>query len=227
MVPVIVLLAIACAALGTMFVRSTGRKKGLKAAVLKGLTTCCCIAVGLISIFHTVDKRFAVLVVIGIFFGFLGDEFLAMRYIHPDKFKICFASGSAAFLIGHIFYIIALLGLVPSAWKIAIPVTIVLLIFEYYNSKRHKIDMNRLFVPGGLYMSVICFMCGCAIGSAVLGFDPGTLVFAIAGISFVTSDTILSVQYFGDTRSERNGHILHITYFLAQFLIGLTPLLIK
>ena len=66
---------------------------------------------------------------------------------------------------------------------------------------------------------------GCtAVGSAIFNFSLGTLLFAIAGVSFIISDSILGVQCFSGNPSNGKNRALHVFYWLAQLLIALSPM---
>lgn len=222
----IVILIAACAAFAALYMKATKDKAYDKAIIVKGLATICCIAIAGITVFHTGNRSFAVLVMFGVFFGFLGDELLAMRYIHRDKFTEWFLAGSAAFLVGHVFYLIALYGVCPKAWMIAVPLTLALLTADYFASKKLGMSFGQLTIPLSGYAAIVCFMSCTSIAVCILSFSTGTLLFALGGICFAASDCILSLQSFSDKPSFKKSLILHIFYWTAQLLIALSPLFI-
>ena len=65
-----------------------------------------------------------------------------------------------------------------------------------------------------------------AVGTAIFNFSIGTLLFGIAGVSFIISDSILSVQCFSGNPTNGKNRAVHITYWLAQYLIALSALFI-
>ena len=227
LIALIVVLALSCLFCGVRFIKAMEADDQEKATVLKGLTTICCILIALIAYFMTSLPKFALLVILGLVFGFLGDELLALRFVYTKKFNVFFLSGALAFLIGHIFYLIALYGLAPGAWKIAIPLTLVALAAELINSRKHSLDMGKMFLPLGFYASFVCFMGCSAVGVCVFHFGFGTLLFAAAGLCFILSDSILSVQCFSGHPSNAKNRVLHIFYWAAQLLIALSPLFIR
>lgn len=227
LIALIVVLALSCLFCGVRFIKAMEADDQEKATVLKGLTTICCILIALIAYFMTSLPKFALLVILGLVFGFLGDELLALRFVYTKKFNVFFLSGALAFLIGHIFYLIALYGLAPGAWKIAIPLTLVALAAELINSRKHSLDMGKMFLPLGFYASFVCFMGCSAVGVCVFHFSFGTLLFAAAGLCFILSDSILSVQCFSGHPSNAKNRVLHIFYWAAQLLIALSPLFIR
>lgn len=227
LIALIVVLALSCLFCGVRFIKAMEADDQEKATVLKGLTTICCILIALIAYFMTSLPKFALLVILGLIFGFLGDELLALRFVYTKKFNAFFLSGALAFLIGHIFYLIALYGLAPRAWMLSVPLTLAALAAEFINSKKHSLDMGKLFLPLGFYAAVVCFMGCSAVGVCVFHFNLGTLMFAVAGLCFIASDSILSVQCFSDRPTNTKNRVLHIFYWAAQLLIALSPIFIK
>ena len=227
LIALIVVLALSCLFCGVRFIKAMEADDQEKATVLKGLTTICCILIALIAYFMTSLPKFALLVILGLIFGFLGDELLALRFVYTKKFDAFFLSGALAFLIGHIFYLIALYGLAPKAWMISVPLTLAALAAEFINSKKHSLDMGKLFLPLGFYASFVCFMGCSAVGVCVFHFNFGILLFAVAGLCFIASDSILSVQCFSDRPTNTKNRVLHIFYWAAQLLIALSPIFIK
>lgn len=227
LIALIVVLALSCLFCGVRFIKAMEADDQEKATVLKGLTTICCILIALIAYFMTSLPKFALLVILGLIFGFIGDELLALRFVYTKKFNAFFLSGALAFLIGHIFYLIALYGLAPRAWMLSVPLTLAALAAEFINSKKHSLDMGKLFLPLGFYAAVVCFMGCSAVGVCVFHFNLGTLMFAVAGLCFIASDSILSVQCFSDRPTNTKNRVLHIFYWAAQLLIALSPIFIK
>lgn len=222
----IVILIAACAAFAALYMKATKDKAYDKAIIVKGLATICCIAIAGITVFHTGNRSFAVLVMFGVFFGFLGDELLAMRYLSATRFTEWFLAGSAAFLAGHIFYLIALYSICPKAWMIAVPLTLALLTADFFVAKKLGIRLEKLAVPMGVYAFGLGFMSCTSIAVCILSFSTGTLLFALGGICFAASDCILSLQSFSDKPSFTKSLVLHILYWSAQLLIALSPLFI-
>ena len=93
----IVLLVLAGLFFGLKFTQVTENNDPVMAVLFKGLTTVCCIVIAAIAVFHTTDRHFAVLLMFGLFFGFLGDELLALRFVFTERFALCFLSGAMSF----------------------------------------------------------------------------------------------------------------------------------
>ncbi len=222
----IILFALLCAASGCLFIKAMEEEGYLRATLFKGLATFFCILIAAISLFNTNNHHFAVLIILGLLFGFVGDEILALRFVYPEQLELCFLTGSASFFAGHVFYLVALFSVAPKAWIAALIINVAVLALEYINSKRHSLKLGRLYVPLGIYCALVGFMGSSALSTVFWHFNIGTLFFAIAGVCFIVSDSILSVQSFSDHPSNGKNRTLHLLYWTAQLLIALSPLFI-
>lgn len=222
----IIILALGCAFCATQFLRLYEKDEQVKAVLVKGLTTICVILISVVSLCRAENTHFAKLIMFGLFFGFIGDELLHLRFVFTEKANTVFLIGAYSFLVGHIFYLLALYSIAPKAWIAAIPIVVVGLAVELRNSKKFELDMGKLFIPLSIYAVVCLVMGGSAVGSLTCSASLGTLLFAVGGICFVVSDSILSVQCFGKNPDNRKNRWLHAFYWFAQLLIALSPMMI-
>ena len=226
-IALIAILALCCAVCAVWFLRLYERNDQAKAVAVKGLTTVCVILISVVSLFKAENTAFARLVMFGLFCGFLGDELLHLRFVFTEKARTVFLIGAYCFFAGHICYLRALYGIAPKAWIAAVPIVLLVLFLELRNTKKYRLDMGNLFVPLSIYAVMCAFMGGSAVGSLICNASSGTLIFAIAGVSFVVSDSILSIQCFGTHPDNRKNRWLHFFYWLAQLLIAISPIFIK
>lgn len=221
----IVLAVLVCILSGSKCVRMALNKEFAPAIFFKGLATVACIVIAAIASRHSARPEFAVPIMFGLFCGLLGDEFLGFRTVFTKSFNTCFIAGSAAFALGHIYYTTGLLRLAPKAWLIAIPVCLIALVFAFRTTK--QLRMGSLFIPSGIYAAILCFMFGTAVGTMILHFSLGAVLFTVGGLLFMLSDTLLCTEYFSKRKDALRYKLLHIFYWAAQLLISLSPLLIK
>lgn len=152
-------------------------------------------------------------IVFALIFGFLGDTFLLGD-------GIFFTAGLISFLLGHIFYIAALL---TPIYLSKIPFYIYIFILPYliygfivYN--KLSPFMKSIKLQGLLYFIVLIFM----------SFSSFLRIYSIHGyqfwfpligsILFVMSDTVLAFNEFKSTTAFRE-IIVMLTYIMAQLLI--------
>ena len=167
----------------------------------------------IISILFTGEielEGFSFFIFWGLIFSLLGDMMLLKPWY---KFEL----GLAAFLIGHIFYIIAFISYKGMDWDI-LPL-LPLIGFALWLFRMIKPHLGKLLIPVGSYMSVILLMVWQGIGiwlseKYIFGLLIGSGVFILC-----VSDSILAYQRF--MRSFKCGNtLILITYHIAQYLIS-------
>ena len=205
------------------------------AVVFKGLVSLMFIATALVAylVSKSPNALFATLVLVGLFFGLLGDVFLDLKYIILSKETLYTILGFISFGIGHIFFLTGLFttfyNFEMSVWYILVPViiTLVLVVVTLLMEKFSKIRYLKmkpfviiygfiLFLTVTMYMSV-------AIQSR---WQIITVwVMAISLIAFALSDLILNNTYFAPGFNTPVFIITnHIFYYLAQFGIAVSLL---
>ena len=189
-------------------------------AVWKASASACFLLIGAIALPQTVRPLSGWLIFLGLFFGLAGDVVLQLRYLYPKKHDLCFVLGMLLFGLGHLSYIPALLLLDAPAWLPALPVCAVLLLLVKLYTVWRGVKAGKLLLPGTVYLAIVCYMGALAAVIVVRGFSVGTLLFAVGGILFPISDSILTAHSFGRERRAIQSVLLHITYYLAQCLIA-------
>ena len=205
------------------------------AAIFKGLTSLMFILTALVAflVSKSPNVLFASLVLVGLFFGLLGDVFLDLKYIILSKEIMYTIMGFVSFGIGHIFFLTGLFTTFynydSSVWYILVPViiTLVLVVVTLLMEKFSKIRYQKmkpfviiygfiLFLTVTMYMSV-------AIQSR---WQITTVwVMAISLILFALSDLILNNTYFAPGFNTPAFIISnHIFYYVAQFGIAISLL---
>jgi len=154
---------------------------------------------------HFNNLSVVLLILVGLFFGLVGDLLL----LNSNKF---FKLGLSAFLVNHILYSIFFYNYVYGInFRAVVLVLIVLLFYGYYLLTKIK---KSLKIPVFLYLITISTM-------VILTFSTkGLSVFvSIGSIFFALSDGILSYNKF--VKEFKLAELLILsTYFTAQLLIG-------
>jgi uncharacterized membrane protein YhhN len=155
-------------------------------------------------------------IVFALIFAWIGDVLL-VRITNILWFKL----GLASFLVGHIFYIIAMSGFIH---PFNIPALIVSILFALcFGVTAYKVvrPSKQMRIPVIAYEAVIMTMAVFAlqlfIAQRSSNINFGALVFA-GSICFVISDTLLALRTF---RRVRIYFTVMITYIAAQILITL------
>lgn len=214
------ILAFFCACFVTEFLRAFYHKKFKKALILKGLASSCFIAFGAYNFFSR-DFSFPTLVMLlGLCLGIIGDEIIALCQIYPNHDKQHFLGGGAFFIFGHILYMIALFMLSEvNVLAIVISFLLMVLLCVIYE-KRKNFFVGELKNSLKLYIGVVIFVTALGIGDFIQQKTVGLALFAIGGALFTISDNILFAFKFGNRPRYRQNVILHIAYYLAQFVIA-------
>lgn len=183
---------------------------------VKSITSALFVLIGIINFAYFIktkqeNKNFALLLLIGLVFGMLGDIILEIQFI----------IGALLFAIGHVFYFFAfcaiekfnLKNLIASAC-LFVPCTLFLV-------------LAPIFDFGGIFMEIVCIayaliiscMTGKAVSNAIKSKTPLNILLAIASILFTFSDLMLVLNVFGPS-----GLVFSIlclgTYYPAQILLA-------
>jgi alkenylglycerophosphocholine/alkenylglycerophosphoethanolamine hydrolase len=156
-------------------------------------------------------RAYKTLIVIGLVFGIAGDAFLLV----PGDTSFMF--GLASFLIGHLFYIVALLprvrySLLGLLASLPIAAYLVFMIMKLHDGIMADGSQSGLWIPVLVYVLVIGTMFEVAILSR-------NMHAAIGSLFFVVSDSILAWNKFiGEV--TMSGILIMATYFAAQLLLA-------
>lgn len=210
-----------CLAIMSIFIYYEHKEKYVLAVVLKGLASCCFVALGILSNIQTLDMEFAKLVKIGLFLGLIADILLNLRFVFKKNGKIVFLVGILVFLAGHIMYLCALLPKCSNkllAILIGIVLSAIILIWIF-----SKIEAQKAFkIFGVFYIGAIVIMN--AVAFKVLLENPisGNGIFAVGALSFLISDIVLILNTFGK-ETKFSLRITNLTfYYIGQLLIALS-----
>ena len=146
----------------------------------------------------------------GLIFSLLGDMMLLKPWY---KFEL----GLAAFLIGHIFYIIAFISYKGMDWDI-LPL-LPLIGFALWLFRMIKPHLGKLLIPVGSYMSVILLMVWQGMGIWLSEKNTFGLLIGSGAFIFCVSDSILAYQRFM-RRFKYGNTIALVTYYIEQYLIS-------
>ena len=130
--------------------------------------------------------------------------------------------GAALFMAGHICYI-AFFTQLFSVTAVSLICTVGLLVFMGLCLWRWRKQAKKQLPLFAIYGTVLCAMCGCALG-ALTGHTLQGILIAVGGGLFFFSDAILLRRLLFPLPKGYEWLIM-ITYYLAQLLFGFSCLL--
>lgn len=167
----------------------------------------------------TEAQNYALLVAIGMTFGFIGDLWLAG--LLPGGRNVL--GGIAAFGVGHIFYIIAFLrfssqmGLTDGRRWLALGIWLLIGLLGWYLVVFRGGEPGVLLWAALVYALLLSTTAGIASGMALQ--DPRFIPLAIGAALFLLSDLVLAGEMFGDLSFPMIGDVIWLTYGPGQMLI--------
>lgn len=206
------------------------KEKRVIAVVFKGVTSLLFIITALVAWIlskHT-NNTFGIFVLIGLFFGLLGDIFLDLKYILKKEHLVT-VLGFIAFGIGHIFFTTGLFihfyDFSKNILYLIIPiiVSILLVVVTILMEKFTKIKYKKMtpYVIG--YGFILFFVTSIYFSTCIQnGWQIITVNMMFAGfVLFALSDLILNNTYFSTGCNTPLFVITnHVLYYIAQFIIA-------
>ncbi len=166
----------------------------------------------------------------GACFGMLGDIVLDLKYSKLNDADRCTNMGFWTFLIGHIFYSIAMVSVYGIELINIICVAIGVIagvIIAIATEKIMKLEYGKFKKITILYTAVLCMTLGFAGGYTITeNYTLHSVLLNIGFALFVLSDGFLAGLYFSKNEKDRTNRtaivLNHLTYFVAQYIIALS-----
>lgn len=215
-------------------------KGGLSAMFAKAGASACFIGTAFMAFAYNIEKfgydrrnfEYGILMLLGFVFSLLGDIWLDLKYVHKDCSRPYTYAGFACFMIGHLFFVPAiLLGFSEYALWMIPHLVGSCGIFVILAGLMEKINKNldygefriitlfyAFFVAATMFTSVN--------GLLLFGYTKKYLVLTIGSVAFVLSDLVLSSIYFEKGKNTKaNVLVNHLLYYFAQFTFASTLLM--
>ena len=217
------LLCVIGIAIQAAFILVEKQKKYVPAVILKGTAALVFIIIGVLSMQMASNQSFAILVVIGLLLGVIGDVLLNLRFVFEKIGQKIFLMGIAVFLGGHIMYLVALSTLSNNLLvSLICGLFAAALLLRWIFSRIGEVP--RAFeIFGYVYIGAIVLMTAVAIGNLIS--NPGStsaLLYVIGALFFTASDVILIFNTFGGTQKFSLRVANLSLYYLGQLLIAVS-----
>lgn len=224
MKPVMIILILLGCALQALFIKVEHEERYVLADILKGSASLFFVLLGLLC-FKENPSSLSRLLLIGLFFGMIGDILLNLRYVFPKNGQKIFLLGILAFLIGHILYLIALLQKADhtKVWYFVIIGAVLAALLLIYIFKTMEVK-TAFKIFGIFYLGAVFIMTAVALGIAVSTPSKGAWIYAIGAVLFTASDVVLIFNTFSGV-TKFSLRITNLTlYYIGQLLIALSLL---
>lgn len=218
--PLTVVLVLIGIILQLLFIKAEHEEKYVFADILKGSASLAFVLIGLIGYQTDINSAsFSSKILIGLIFGMIGDILLNLRFVFAKIGQKIFLAGIAAFLTGHILYLVAL---IPYGAHLLLSVIVGALLAAALLAYIFKtMDVKTAFkIFGIVYLGAVIIMTCIAIDSALTNRTVSSVIYAIGAVLFTASDIVLIFNTFsGVTKfSLRITNLL--LYYLGQLLIA-------
>lgn len=182
----------------------------------KTLASLCFIIIGYRAYLSS-HSDLALLIVIGMVFDGLGDVFLGIRNI-AFKEKM-FLYGTFSFMIGHVFYLVALIYVnrTDLLWIILISVLMSSIFFYFANRYCRLRKSQYVILP--TYALMIYSITVYSVFNYYKSNNINNLLFMFGAIMFACSDTILSFYNFGKRKGWMHP-VYSFLYYAGQLFIA-------
>jgi len=206
-----------------VFIAFEYRRKMLTALILKTVASLMFVLLAVLLFANAANRRYAAVIIAGLAFGAVGDICLNLRFLVGERGKQVFMVGIAAFLVGHLFYLFALIRHAPQMllWSVPLCAALSFFLLRFILSRIEVQGAIRSF--GIVYLVVVFLMMCCALG--LLPIDPASpayLLFTLGAILFAGSDVLLVLGQFGIKKHPSFRAMNLSLYYLGQICIALT-----
>ncbi len=215
----IILLCILGMAVQGIFIAVEHKEKYVGAVCLKGSASVIFVIIGCIAFCAASNTDFAKPVFIGLILGAVGDILLNLRFVFEKAGQKIFLAGIAAFLAGHILYLVALIPQSESLLCcIIIGAVIAAAILTYIFKTMSVKPAFKIF--GIFYIGAVVIMTAIAIGNLIAAPSTTAWLYAIGAVLFTLSDVVLIFNTFGGTQ-KFSMRITNLSlYYIGQLLIA-------
>ena len=212
----------------TLFLIARDRKGSVKALLYKTLTSFLFISVAFASFMVNPGKgvaEFAMLIMMGLICGLIGDILLDLKIMYKESSSLYQHGGMVAFLVGHLFYLAALIIYFSFNWTPVVIALVLAIIIAGVSKFIFKFNFAEHSINTYAYSFILSYMMTQACYAAITqNFSACTVLLSVGAILFLLSDLVLVMTYYDNKDSRPYIAVNHILYYAAQFTIALSIL---
>jgi len=212
----------------TLFLIARDRKGSVQALLIKTLTSFLFISVAFTSFMINPNPdvaTFAMLIMMGLICGLIGDIVLDLKIMYRESSSLYQQGGMVAFLVGHLYYLAALVIYFGFNWMPVVIALVLAVIIGVVSKFILKFNFAEHTIITYAYSFFLSYMMTQACYAAITrGFTACTVLLAAGAILFLLSDLVLVMTYYDNKDSRPFIAVNHILYYAAQYSIALSIL---
>jgi len=212
----------------TVFLIARDRKGSVEALLFKTLTSFLFITVAFTSFMVNPDQgvaTFAMLIMMGLICGLIGDIVLDLKIMYKVSSSLYQHGGMVAFLVGHLYYLAALIIYFGFNWMPVVIALVLAVIIGLVSKFILKFNFAEHSISTYAYSFFLSYMMTQACYAAITqGFTTCTVLLAVGAILFLLSDLVLVMTYYDNKDSRPFIVANHILYYAAEYTIALSIL---
>lgn len=170
------------------------------------------------------------LIIMGGALGLVGDILLDLKGLYKEQESTYLKGGFIFFLIGHIFYISAVINSIKMDWYWVVGAAALSAIIGIVT----VLSANLMKVHYGAYRQIVAvyvaFLAMTSVVSVIAvfisHFHISYIIMSVGAILFLLSDAVLSNTFFGRGKDKKHHlFINHFLYYAGQYLIAASVIL--
>lgn len=205
----------------------------VKNVLFKSVSSLCFLLTAVFALINNRDAyTYGSLIIMGGALGLVGDILLDLKGIYKQHESIYLKGGFIFFLVGHIFYICAVVYSLKIKWWIvllAAVVSAVIGIVTVAMANVMKVHYGAYRKIVAVYVAFLAMTMVISIVSVFLSsFQKGYIIMAVGSVLFLLSDVVLSNTFFGRGKDKPHHFFInHFLYYAGQYLIAASVMFVK
>lgn len=205
----------------------------VKNLIFKSVSSLCYLLTAVFALINNSNAyTYGSLIIMGGALGLVGDILLDLKGVYKEHESIYLKGGFIFFLVGHIFYICAVVYSVKIKWWIVLisaVISVIIGIATVAMANVMKVHYGAFRRIVAVYVSFLAMTMLISIAAAFIsGFQKGYILMSVGSVLFLLSDAVLSNTFFGRGKDKKHHlFINHFLYYAGQYLIAASVLFVK
>lgn len=205
----------------------------LKNLIFKSVSSLCFLLTAVFALIGNPSAfTYGSLIIMGGALGLVGDILLDLKGIYPQDESVYLRGGFIFFLVGHIFYIGAVIFSIKPKWYyvlIAAAISVVIGIGTVLSANIMKVHYGAYRSIVAVYVAFLAMTTVVSLFAVILtSFSKAFVIMTIGAVLFLLSDVVLSGTFFGRGKDKPHHYFInHFLYYAGQYLIASSILFLK